>query len=458
MKKTKKELDKFPIKVKEFNRTVYTDERGEFLFNMPSGTYTFVFDDYPYIKKEISLQLVSDTVVEIAIKPSFFVQQLREVQVLASRKFSEKSAGITKISSADIAVLPAMAGERDLLKILSLNAGVTSSGEGAADIQVRGGLHGQNLFLLDKVPLYSTQHMFGMVSVYNPTIIKSAELYKAGFPSEYGGRIASVLDVRTKDPDLNKYRGDLDISLLSTKAALNIPVVENKLGITVAGRISNYSLVNLLSLTDLIKGTKLGLHFADLNTGVLYKPSEMDEIKLSYFRNSDGLNIKQQEGATIDEAMQSNLQQNIVLNWKRKLTDRSVNTLQLFLDEYKFNFGSESTYQPSNKNEFYNVSSSIASAGIENKIDSRLSDHLSVNGGIAVKTDAFSPFNIGFTDTSFVSYKPTIHQFEGNVYSQTNYVFVPGQTIDAGLRFSGFGNSNHSFFFNRTSFFLSWYF
>ena len=444
--KTKKALDNFPIKVKEFNRTVYTDANGEFLFNMPPGTYTFVFDDYPYIKKELTLELLRDTVVEIAIKPSFFEHHLREVQVLASRKLSEKSAGITKISNADMAVLPAMVGERDVLKALSLNAGVTSSGEGAADIQVRGGMHGHNLFLLDKVPLYSTQHMFGMVSVYNPAIIQSAELHKAGFPAEYGGRIASVLDVRTKDPDLSRMSGEAEISLLATKAALNVPIVKNKLGITAAGRISNYSLINLISLTDLMKGTKIGLHFADLNTSLLYQPTGRDEIKLSYFRNSDGLNIKQQEGTTIDEASQSNLQQNIVLNWKRKLTDKSLNTLQLFLDEYKFNFGNSTIYQRSGDNEFYKVSSSIASAGIENKIDIKWSEQLSANGGIALKTYSFSPFHIALIDTSFLLPKPAVRQFESAVFAQANYLIKPGQTLDAGLRFSGFGNADAPFF------------
>ena len=107
-----------------------------------------------------------------------------------------------------------------------------------------------------------------------------------------------MLDVRTKDPDLSRMSGEAEISLLATKAALNVPIVKNKLGITAAGRISNYSLINLISLTDLMKGTKIGLHFADLNTSLLYQPTGRDEIKLSYFRNSDGLNIKQQEGTT----------------------------------------------------------------------------------------------------------------------------------------------------------------
>lgn len=443
---TKGTLENFPIKIKESNRKLHANERGEFLFNMPQNTYTLVFDDYPYSEKELILQLISDTVLEIAMITPPAVHRLREVQVVANRKLSEKPTGITKISSADIATLPAMVGERDLLKVISLNAGVSSSGEGAADIQVRGGVHGQNLFLLDKVPLYSTQHMFGMVSVYNPTIIKSAELYKAGFPAEYGGRIASVLDVRTKDPDLNRFGGEVDISILSTKLALNMPIIKEKLAITLAGRISNYSLINLVSLTSLIKGTKLASHFADLNSSVIYKPSDKDEIKLSLFHNSDGLNINQKEQTMGSDVWLNNQQQNLILNWKRKLSDKSFNTVQVFVDKYKFDFGSETISASLNSSEFFKINSSISSSGAENRFDTKVSDKLSINAGINLKTYAFSAFNIDFTDTSFVSSQPSLRKLEGNVFTQAKYLLASGQTVDVGLRLSSFGDSNQSFF------------
>jgi hypothetical protein len=442
---TKKAIPEFPIKVKEFNRTLYTNDRGEFLFNMPANFYTFVFEDYPYHKKELTMRLVSDTLLIVFMQTPEGVRRLEEIQVVASRIFTDKSTSITKITNTDMATLPAMVGERDLLKALSLNAGVTSSGEGSADIQVRGGLHGQNLFLLDKVPLYSTQHMFGMVSVYNPAIIKSAELYKSGFPAEYGGRIASVLDVKTKDVNLNKFGGEIDLSLLASKVAINVPLIKDKLGLVVAGRISNYSLLNIISVTNLLEDTKMGLHFADLNAGMLYKPTSKDELKLSFFYNSDGLDVKQSEYNGYSRAWQSNRQQNIMLNWQRKISNQSVNMLQFFADEYRFSFGNETVRNPSVTKDFLRISSNIYSGSIENRVSSRFSDHFSTDAGVVLKGYEFSPFSLELTDTALVSGKPAMRRFEASLFAQTKYQILPGQTIDAGLRFSSFGNTNQSY-------------
>jgi len=442
---TEKAIGNFPIKVKEFDRTVYANEQGEFLFNMTAGKYTLVFDDYPYTEEELSIQLVSDTVILLSMQTPVGVHRLEEVQVVTSKMFTDKLAGITKITSADIKKLPAMIGERDILKVLSLTAGVTSSGEGAADIQVRGGLHGQNLFLLDKVPLYSTQHMFGMISAFNPIIIKSAELYKSGFPAEYGGRIASVLDVTTKDPNLNTSEGEIELSLLSSKAAVSVPIVKDKLGIHVATRISNYSLLNLVSLANLLKDFKIGLHFADLNAGILFKPTVKDEFKLSVFYNSDGMSVKEKDGLSTSSGWHYNRQRNMILNWQHKLSPKRTNTLQLFTDGYKFEYGSDNKSINSDINEYYKINSIINSYGIEEQISSKLTDRFSVNTGLSFKRYQFSPYNVSFTDSTNSIQQPTVSQYEGNIFVQTKHLIFPGHTFDTGLRFSSFGNTDRSF-------------
>lgn len=442
---TNKTIGNFPIKVKEFNRIVHTNDQGEFLFSMTASTYTLIFDDYPFIKQELSIKLVSDTVMLVSLQTPAGFHHLNEVQVIASRTFTDKPVNLTKISNNDLKELPAMIGERDVLKAISLTAGVTSSGEGAADIQVRGGLQGQNLFLLDNVPLYSTQHMFGMISVFNPIIIKSAELYKSGFPAAYGGRIASVLDVRTKDPNLSKSGGEIELGVLASKAALNIPIVKDKLGITLSGRISNYSLLNLISLTNLLKNTKMGLHFADLNAGILYKPTEKDEVKLSLFYNSDGFSVKEKDGVGTTTGWQGNKQQNLILNWKRKLSERSTNTLQLFADEYMFEYGSDYQSNYSAINQYYRINTGINSWGVDNQTDCKLSEKLSLNAGFSAKTYQFSPYTISFADSANTKSGTGTSQYEGNLFAQTKYFIQPGHSVDVGLRCSAFGNTAKSY-------------
>lgn len=442
---TKNALAKFPIKIKEFNQTVYTNDKGEFLFNMAKGTYTLIFNDYPFVAKELSLILESDTTVRVSMQTPPGTHRLGEVKIVASKKHTESSAGITKITSVDIASLPAMIGERDLLKALSLTSGVTSSGEGAADIQVRGGLHGQNLFLLDNVPLYSTQHMFGMLSVYNPAMIKSAELYKSGFPAEYGGRISSVLDVKTKNANLTKFGGEVELSLLASKASVNIPLIKDKMAIIMGARISNYSLLNLVSLTGLVKGTQMGLHFADINAGLLYKPSDKDELKLSFFLNSDGLDINQKENSQYSRALQSNMQQNIMLKWQRILSQQTINTLQFYADGYNSLNGAESGTVNTIDKDYFQIKSNIYSRAIEDQMSCNLTKNYSIKGGAVFKSYLFSPVSFSLVDTSFVSESLSKDQFEGNLFVQSSYSISAGQTVDFGLRYSAFGNKDKSY-------------
>ncbi len=441
---TQEPLKNFPVKIKEFDRIVHANENGEFLFNMPVNTYTLIFDDYPYVKKEIVLELKADTTLEILLQTPPAVHRLREVDVIATKKFSKTPTNTTQLTSSEIALIPAMAGEKDILKALTLTSGISSSGEGAADIQVRGGLHGHNLLLLDKVPLYSTQHMLGMVSVYNPTIIKSVELYKSGFPSEFGGRIASVLDVRSKDPDLNRYSGEVDISLLSTKTALNIPVVKNSIGVSVAGRISNYSLINLVSIFT--QGSKIKLHFADLNTSLLYKPTERDEIKLSYFYNSDGMSITEKQEIITEQLDQNNRQQNLIMKWIRKLKENKINTLQIYGDEFKFNYGSNTKKGNPAEDSFYKIHSSISSYGIENQLNNKVSEKFGLQSGISIKLYKFSPFNISATDTTYVRAETKANTIETSINTQAKYSISAAHKLVTGLRLSSFGNSSQTYF------------
>jgi len=290
--RTKKEIKKIPFTVMPFNKVIEAGNQGAFTFNLPKGEYTFIVDYYPFDKKEIKIDLKKDTAFVVELHSPFESQYIEEVEVLSSKSATKQPSSIQQIDSHWLKALPALIGERDILKAFAQTAGVTSSGEGVADMQVRGGNHGQNLYLLDGVPLFSTEHFFGMVSVYNPLIVKSAKLYKSAFPAEYGGKVSSVVDVFTEEANLNKFGGAIDISMLSSKALLNIPIVKNKLALAISGRISNYSLINFASVFKLsADNTKYNLYFGDINANLLWKISKKDKLKLTWFNNSDGFGV-----------------------------------------------------------------------------------------------------------------------------------------------------------------------
>ena len=113
---------------------------------------------------------------------------------------------VNKLAINTIKSIPAALGEVDIIKSITLLPGVTSGGEGASGFNVRGGAADQNLILLDEAIIFNSSHLFGFFSVFNPDAIKDIRLYKGGIPANYGGRVASVLNIYQKDGNSNKVK------------------------------------------------------------------------------------------------------------------------------------------------------------------------------------------------------------------------------------------------------------
>jgi len=120
------------------------------------------------------------------------------------------------IPVSQIKDIPALLGEKDVLKVIQLLPGVQKSGEGNNGIYVRGGGPDQNLIILDDATLYNVSHLFGFFSLFNGDALKSIELTKGGFPARYGGRLSSVLDIQMKDGHKEQFHGDAGIGIISS--------------------------------------------------------------------------------------------------------------------------------------------------------------------------------------------------------------------------------------------------
>lgn len=446
--RSKKGIKKIPIKVLPFNRVIETDDNGAFLFNMPKGNYSFEMDYYPFQKQEVKLALKSDTTLVIELRTIQGVNYLGEVEVISSKPATEKPASLEQIEGRELKTLPALIGERDILKAFGLTAGVTSSSEGAADMQVRGGLHGQNLYLLDDIPLYSTEHFFGMVSVYNPTIIKSAKLYKSDFPAEYGGKISSVINVQTEDADLKKFKGEAEIGLLTGKLALNIPLVKDKLALSVAGRISNYSIIDLVSpLLPEEAGTRFAVHFGDINANLVWKLSNKDKLKLTFLSNTDGIEVQNIFSNEKDKFWTTNNQQNLGLNWYKTISEKAENHLLVYVDNYGYDTGNSVQDISTNKKKIGQVLTGINSVGLVDKYNYNISDNLNLSVGASFKSYGFSPIQVNVNDSTVNAVKPTdqIRLNEGVIFAEGNYRLAKQQHLTVGLRLSAIGNKDKIF-------------
>ena len=111
-------------------------------------------------------------------------------------------------------------------------------GEGANGYNVRGGSVDQNLVLIDNMPVFNPTHMLGLFSLFPADGIRELQIHKGSIPAKYGGRTASVLDVKLAEPDMNKFSFKGGVGMISNRLSADIPIVKNKLGWITSNRIS----------------------------------------------------------------------------------------------------------------------------------------------------------------------------------------------------------------------------
>ena len=187
--------------------------------------------------------------------------------------------------------LPALGGEVDVLRTLQLLPGISSGGEGASGLFVRGGSPDQNLVLLDGVPVYNASHLFGFLSVFNSDAINNMELIKGGFPARYGGRLSSVLDIRMKEGNMKEFAGRAAISPIASKIMLEGPIVKDKISAMITGRRTFLDLFlgrpKTNSFGSTFEKTSSKYFFYDFNGKINYKISERDRLYLSFYGGKD---------------------------------------------------------------------------------------------------------------------------------------------------------------------------
>jgi hypothetical protein len=193
--------------------------------------------------------------------------------------------GVQELDIEEIKKIPPLLGEVDVVKSLELLPGVTTAGEGASGFNVRGGTIDQNLILLDYAPIYSSSHLFGFFSVFNSDAIKSLKLYKGGIPSEYGGRISSVLDVRQTSGNRDSTVVKGGIGVVSGRLMASTPIDSGRGSVLMTARRSWADVFFVASSDENLKNTKA--YFYDLNLKGEYDLGDNDQIALSAYYGRD---------------------------------------------------------------------------------------------------------------------------------------------------------------------------
>ncbi|MCC7507198.1 MAG: TonB-dependent receptor [Saprospiraceae bacterium] len=232
------------------------------------------------IKLDVSLSPAGAILNEVVIKANPLEEKVRSTEM-----------SVSTISTREAKALPALLGEVDVIKILQLKPGITPGAEGTTGLFVRGGNSDQNLIVLDEAVVYNANHLFGFFSTFNSDAVKDLKVYKGGFPAQYGGRLSSVIDVRMKEGNNQKFSGSGGLGLIASRLTLEGPIQKDKSSFIVSGRRTYADLitrgVNRANADDPEFNKIPDYYFYDLNTKVNFTLSEKDRLFLSGYFGRD---------------------------------------------------------------------------------------------------------------------------------------------------------------------------
>jgi hypothetical protein len=294
--KTAKEILSNVTVVINNNMTV-SNEYGFFSLRTERGDVNVSASFFGYRKFTQTVHVEKDTTLIIELDEGI---ELDEVIIEAKQvSLKNKGLGNIQIDVSQLRNMPLFLGERDIIKAMQFLPGVSSGMEGSSNLNIRGGTNDQTLYLLDDVPVYNQNHTLGFLSIFNPEIIRSADLYKGGIPAMYGNRLSGVANIYLKNGNMTKHRQSVSAGPLALGLHLEGPVIKDKLSYSIAARHSLYDLIALGIIARIghVGGSTI-FSFYDVNAKLGWDISKKTNLSFQMYAGYDsmyGINMDEEE-------------------------------------------------------------------------------------------------------------------------------------------------------------------
>ncbi|WP_375444524.1 carboxypeptidase-like regulatory domain-containing protein [uncultured Fibrella sp.] len=411
-----------------------TGKDGFFILPLRAGTYPIRISHVGYVSQVVEVVLNKQVLLNIDLANDTEYLQEVVVQTEAPDKNVRKvELGVTQLSIKNIRRIPAFMGEVDVVRSLLLLPGVTSVGEGATGINVRGGSIDQNLVLMDDAPLFNTSHLLGFFSVFNPDIVRDLTLHRGGIAPSYGGRASSVLDIKIKEPETERWSAYGGIGIVSSRAGVEGPIIKNKLTMLAATRVSFNDFLFSIGPASL-SGTRA--NFYDLTTKLKWQLSEKHTLSSTGYYGRDvfklpsdslsGVEINASSTQFDYQTLAGTVRWNYLINSRFNLTTTAV------WSQYR-----TETSAPDSANQFSLVAE-VLHKQLKSDLTIALNDRHAVQVGISgidyyIQPNKLTP---GPASNALPFALPTERAFELAVYAQDEWKLSESTSVLGGLRYS----------------------
>ncbi|MDG1919715.1 MAG: TonB-dependent receptor [Flavobacteriaceae bacterium] len=411
------------VLLQELNTGTITNEYGFFSLTLPAGVYTVQirYLGFETLTRELSLNEDVNENFELTPQAEVLDEVIVEenIELLNVRN---PQMSVNKLAINTIKKIPAVLGEVDVIKSITLLPGVTNAGEGASGFNVRGGAADQNLILLDEAILFNSSHLFGFFSVFNPDAIKDIQLYKGGIPASYGGRASSVLNIYQKEGNRKKFESQGGIGLISSRLLLEGPLKKEKSSFLIGGRSSYAHL--FLPLIESVDNNKA--YFYDLNTKLSYTLNDRNTVYMSGYFGRDVFDINNLFDLAYGNSVAN-------FRWNHLFSNKLFSNLSLIYSDYDYtlDFGLAE----------FDWNLGITNFNFKYDFKHYLNDKTKLEYGL---NGIYYKFNPGFiqptAENSPVQARKLENKFafENAVYAGVSYQLSSKINLQAGLRLSNF--------------------
>ncbi len=428
-KETNRPLSNVAIIIDQENKGTVTNSEGFYSINLKPGVHELTAQALGSATIKRRLIIYNDGTLNFQLSQD--LEELNEVVIESesNRNVEKAFAGVSQIDVQEIKNIPLVLGERDLLKVAETLPGISKAGEGSSGFNVRGGKTDQNLILLDNGLIYNPNHFFGIFSALNPFTTGSVDIYKGSIPAQYGGRLSSVFDIKTRKGNPREFSGEGSIGPVTGNLALELPVIKDKSSLILGGR-ATYSDWILKSLDEeSLENSQAS--FYDLIAKYNHQLNNKDEINATAYFSNDQFSITSDSLFAYQNRMFS-------LSYDRAINNDVDLSVILTNSDYKFDIEYDSDFNNNFRSGF-----AINDTKLKFNFDHKLNSQHLLNYGLSTKLYVLQPGETEpLGDESLIVPEKLAQEkgLESAVYISDEFEVNDKLLLNAGLRFSVFNS------------------
>jgi hypothetical protein len=428
------------------------DSLGHFSLLLPAGRHQLVvaFVGYQQITRDLNLTKNQRLSFDLEASGNELGEVIVEGSVTLAEKLTSTQMGVEHLSIREAKLLPALFGEVDILKTLQLKPGVQSGGEGTSGLFVRGGSADQNLVLLDNALVYNPNHLFGLFSVFNSDAVQSVDLYKSGFPAQFGGRLSSVVDVKLREGDRQHYVATGGVGLISSRLTYEGPINQGnqrsapaKGSFIVSGRRTYFDIfTRALNKANEDKEDYSPIpdyYFYDLNAKANYTLGEKDQLFLTAYLGRDVFGFNSPGGFNFDFNWGNTIG---TLRWNHVFSPKLFVNTSVSASDYKYNLTNR-------LDQFsFGLGSRITDYSARTDFEYTPTDRHLLRAGAQFTHHRFGVGRLEANSSDGrVNFGSDINYFgvEGALYASDNYKASDKLQLEGGLRLTGFRSGSDQY-------------